>query len=274
MDFTKRSFRLPFINLHKQRLMKVISASRNVTKEQSTIETVVEIRKDNRMRGVEDSIRLTFSFQRSQVHRIKNKSKVVLSNNGGIMECSDEEIVGKDNKKKRRRPNEDDHLEGELGTTLTYFIDVSKDHMQKERLIEIVIEAVGLSPSIESAIPFEVDGDESMLVEEFDDNGNLVAKQPHISNNQENESENDENDLDTKTEEDGDEYESRDRFSAFVDPQTLENFFKSSGLDLDVQNSLFLLMSFPYYEHEWDIFGFLLECVFGGDDESMETIED
>ena len=276
LDFIKRSFRLPFIIiLYEQRLMRVISASRNVTKDQSTIETVVEINKDNRTKGVEDSIRLTFSFQRSQVHRIKNQSNVVLSKNGGIMESSDEKNKDKDSRKKRRRPNEDGELEGELGTTLTYFIDVSKDHMQKERLIEIVVEAVGLSPSIESAIPFEVDDDESLLVEEFDENGEVVAKKDsHGANNQENENNNDENNVYAKNDEDVDEYESRDRFSAYVDPQTLQHFLESTGLDLDVQNSLFLLMSFPYYEHEWDIFGFLLECVFGDDVESMETVED
>lgn len=50
---------------------------------------------------------------------------------------------------------------------------------------------------------------------------------------------------------------------------------KWSGMNLNLQDSLFLLMTFPYYEHEWDIFGFLLECIFGGeDDESMETMNE
>jgi hypothetical protein len=47
-----------------------------------------------------------------------------------------------------------------------------------------------------------------------------------------------------------------------------------SGFELDVQNTIFLLVTFPYYENEWDVFGFLLECVFGSDDESMDTIAD
>jgi hypothetical protein len=48
------------------------------------------------------------------------------------------------------------------------------------------------------------------------------------------------------------------------------NDFASYG-DITV---FFFLMTFPFYEHEWDIVGFLLKAVFDSDDSADGTDEE
>ncbi len=207
-----------------------------MTKDYSFIEAVVELAKDTKMKSVNESLRLTFSFERSQVLLTHPTSKKC--NNGNH----------------KRMLNEIQY-----GTNLTYHIDLSKDYMQKERLIDIEVHARDKSPSIKTAEPME-----EAMIEEYDENGKLVT--------------NDHQDVEDQSLID----DSPDRFAAFCDPDVLDNFLRWSGLQLDAQNAIFLLMTFPYYEHEWDLFGFLLECVFGceedesedDDDKSMETIDE
>lgn len=68
------------------------------------------------------------------------------------------------------------------------------------------------------------------------------------------------------------EEEKRDSFIAFLDPDLLENFLESAGLmPMNEGTAFFLLMTFPYYEHEWDLVGYVLDKVFGaGSDEEDE----
>ena len=228
--------------------MQLISFSRTITKTYSSIETVVELKKDNKMKNVNNSLRLTFSFERNQI--------LIDQNNNMIKES--ESVIDDSNEEHDRNMNKPKY-----GTNITYSIDVSKDYMQKERLIDINVEATGTSPSIQPAEPF----DDEPMVEEFDDKGNPII----INDKSE---ENNTDDIDAISSSDDN---APDQFAAYCDPDVLEKFLKWSGLKLDAQNVIFLLMTFPYYEHEWDIFGFLLDCVFGGDedqdDESMETVD-
>ena len=57
----------------------------------------------------------------------------------------------------------------------------------------------------------------------------------------------------------------KDRFAAFVEPNTLLNFVSWTQLKIDDAHSLFFLMSFIFYEHEWDLVGFLIDSVFADD---------
>lgn len=224
--------------------MKVISSSRCVTKDYSSIETVVEISKDAMMNDdINESLRLTFSFERIQEQ--KNRNAQIKEN--------EEDSCEHPNKRKRKRSSS--VASGMYGTNLTYHIDLSKDHMKKERLIDIHVKAVGTHPSVQPAEPM----DEPMM-QEFDENGNLVEQEKQQEETESCTSDNDNS------------HDSPDQFMAYCDPEVLEHFLTWSGFNLDVQNALFFLMTFPYYEHEWDIFGFLLECVFGCDDESMEDV--
>jgi hypothetical protein len=63
-----------------------------------------------------------------------------------------------------------------------------------------------------------------------------------------------------------------DRFAARIDPEVLGTLLKWAQLGpIDDVTAFFLLMTFPFYEHEWDLVGFILDDVFGTDkDDGME----
>jgi len=82
---------------------------------------------------------------------------------------------------------------------------------------------------------------------------------------------NDDDETLSESEEDGSLDEGGDRFAAGMDPDVLRAFLEGSHLDraeLDDDVAFFLLMSFPFYESEWDLVGFALDAVFGYDDDS------
>ncbi len=304
--------------------MKIISSSRSVNKRNTTIETVVEIQKDGMMNDVNDSIRLTFSFERNQIIRkgqgqtqmnTKTNTRDSTSTHGSNNENSNNDVQKKDsgnnndddavsNDRKRKRlntsqNNDDDRCididdYSSFGTDVTYYIDLSKDHLKKERLIDIYIQAPGICPSIKEAVPLEEeinvveeqdDDDDEVLFDEFDENGNLMSSSCKEKDHSQIKKEH-QHDSTSKSADDRCEYDSFndndnpdvDRYAAYVDPVVMQNFLHYTGLDFDVQNTLFFLMTFPYYEMEWDVFGFLLSCVFGGesesDEESVETVHD
>ncbi|KAL3770085.1 hypothetical protein ACHAW5_003461 [Stephanodiscus triporus] len=63
-----------------------------------------------------------------------------------------------------------------------------------------------------------------------------------------------------------------DRFGVFVDPQNVIAFLDRANINLDDRSVFYFLLSFPFYEHEWDIAGFLFNALFG--DEDGDNIED
>ena len=68
-----------------------------------------------------------------------------------------------------------------------------------------------------------------------------------------------------------------DRFVAGMDPDLLERFLAWTGLGpgMDDLTAFFILMTFPYYEHEWDMVGLVLDAVFGMDgDGAIDEEED
>jgi hypothetical protein len=135
-------------------------------------------------------------------------------------------------------------------TRITYDIEFSKDYGKKKQLLSIEVHAKNNYPSSEQALPMEddcvVEEDELTVDVDTMDESKTQDSMSIVSE--------DKNDA--------------DRYCAYVDPESLDEFLTFAGLDLNAENSLFFLMTFPFYEHEWDIFGFLLDCVFGNDDES------
>ncbi|GAX22048.1 hypothetical protein FisN_6Hh295 [Fistulifera solaris] len=78
--------------------------------------------------------------------------------------------------------------------------------------------------------------------------------------------------------------ERADRYVAGIDPEVLQLFIEWIGLgshsngEVSDVTIFFLLMTFPFFEHEWDIIGYLLDSVFGdasenGDDGKDEDSE-
>ena len=67
---------------------------------------------------------------------------------------------------------------------------------------------------------------------------------------------------------DDDGVERSDRFVADMDPDVLHQFLECLDLNnMDEATAFFLLMTFPFYEHEWDLVGFVLSSVFGPSEE-------
>lgn len=62
-----------------------------------------------------------------------------------------------------------------------------------------------------------------------------------------------------------------DLYSAFLDGDLLHDFLDFTGLEpMDEDKAFFLLMTFPFYEHEWDLVGYVLDEVFGMEEEVEE----
>jgi hypothetical protein len=66
-----------------------------------------------------------------------------------------------------------------------------------------------------------------------------------------------------------------DEYLAFLDPELMHEFVHVVGLNpLDDYTAFFLLMTFPFYEHEWDLVGYLLEEIFGDEDDTIGENDD
>jgi hypothetical protein len=62
-----------------------------------------------------------------------------------------------------------------------------------------------------------------------------------------------------------------DEFLAYLDPDLMHEFLELAGLHpMSDGTAFFLLMTFPFYENEWDLVGFLLDEIFGDEDEDDE----
>jgi hypothetical protein len=232
----------------------------------SSIHAVVEIQRDSETSdSVEKSLRLTFSYERKpfKVNSDSERNGEPKRNEEKRFESM--ETTSEDSVKRRsslgspgirkKRPR----LAKQFSPThIAYNIEVSRDYGKKERLLGVDVYAAGNSPSVEQAIV--IDDDDSENYEEFDDEGNAVQKkETHSKSNKEQ-----------------DFYDcllcdGRDRFDAYLDPDCMDKFLEWTGLWMDFENLLFILMSFPFYEHEWDIMGFLLDCMFVDEDESSST---
>mmetsp|Transcript_20232 Transcript_20232/g.30014 ORF Transcript_20232/g.30014 Transcript_20232/m.30014 type:complete len:290 (-) Transcript_20232:88-957(-) len=155
--------------------------------------------------------------------------------------------------------SEDRNIKGQ-GTYIKYKIDFKKDHQQKHSLLNVECWAGGESPSVQPAVP--LDGWDDM--DDEDDNQMDIAKEAETQNG--NTSEEDMEDLDE---------DKADRFAAYIDPEIMESLLHCSGIKMEEGTMFFLLMTFPFWEHEWDLVGFVLDVVFGEeyDDNEDEVIE-
>jgi hypothetical protein len=194
--------------------------------------------------SVNESIRLTFNFQREKIYK-DNETKE------DNEDSTQAKIMNKALERKQNSP-----------THITYDIDYSKDHGESKRLITIEVFAKNDYPSVEEAIP--MDDADMAEVEEYDEHGNKMEEEGDKTASRDTMS----------VSSTPDDKSNRDRYAAYIDPEALQDFLVSSGLELNAENSLFFLMTFPFCEHEWDIFGFLLDCVFGGDGNDSDEYED
>ena len=251
-----------------QGLLNVTSYTRTKTMEGNvTIQCVVELSKDNKMNAnIKECVRLEFTYDRSPITYM-DASK---DDNATADDCDTSMITS--------GPTSDVHR----GTRIMYSIDFSVDHGPKERLITIEVMASGEAPSSEKAVPMEddEDGDGEDVWEDFDEHGESIEKEDADDSIEKM----DEDETSQKT--DGKAHDGasqatgggavltadgKDRYAAYVDPEELYKFLSCTGLVFDEATSIYFLMTFPFFEHEWDLLGFLLDAVFGDQSDEDES---
>ena len=173
-----------------------------------------------------------------------------------------------------------------------YSIDMAHNYGPKERLLTIEVSACGDSPSVMQALPmgmndgdeYDDDDDDGLDMDmEFDQDGEqtkttITCRTDGTDGTERN----------NETNNDDDDADQRDRYLAYVDPDVFVRFIsgvrstieekknddddddddeeEEDGFDMDM---LWLLLTFPYYEHEWDLVVFLMDCLgLDGDDVS------
>ena len=215
-----------------QKLLKVTSCHRVVTREGlSSVEASVQLEKDEKMTSVDHHVQLTFRYERRPMHP--------------------DDIVHES------IPQE--------GTHILYTIEVSKDFGERLRLLVVECWAPGEAPSMLPAQP--IDG-----WEEMDDDDDEEDQEP-MDAVEEDDDDDREGTKDVAIDGYADAPDARltdnlvDRFAAYMDPDAVQQLRTWSALKMEDVPLFFMLMTFPFWEQEWDLVGFVLEGVFGDDDE-------
>ena len=217
-----------------QKLLRVISCHRIVTHEGlSQIEAVVQLDKDDMMPSVVDQhVQLTFRYDRRPIRP---------------EDVPDQSLPHK-------------------GTHISYSIEVSKDFGERHRLLVVECWAPGDAPSIEPAQPIDTWED----MDEEEEDAMDASKEDYDEHEKTTMDATKEDDADGSPEKTGDALV--DKFAAYLDPDAVEFFTKWSGLAMEEAPLFFLLMTFPFWEQEWDLIGFVWQVVFGDDDDD-EVVE-
>ena len=198
----------------------------------------------------------------------------------------------------RKRRQEEDGRISKAGFHIRYSIEMSVNHRQRENLIVVEVWTANNWPSIEKAVCInkmmeggdenenENDDEEWEDIEEGDDGTvaieestiknnspqkqGTIAKRQKLNDSQEtNSSENNHLPKDGDTDDDSDE---PDSYLAHLDPDVLHEFLELAGLqskrdEMHDGVAFFMMMTFPFYEQEWDLVGYLIEEIFGDDEE-------
>eukprot|EP00980_Cylindrotheca_fusiformis_P030656 scaffold25176_cov191-Cylindrotheca_fusiformis.AAC.6 len=179
--------------------------------------------------------------------------------------------------------------EATKGSHVWYSIEMSQNYLQRENLLVVQVWAPGDAPCTTSPAVCINEVDEEDLWEDMEDDndvdvGTLDAKAPqHGASNASKDSPPSSPRTHKKlklstppqSQSNDEEVETCDSFMAFMDPDLLHTFIDATGIGpLDEDTAFFLLMTFPFYEHEWDLIGFVLEAVFGagGDEKDDDSV--
>jgi hypothetical protein len=181
--------------------------------------------------------------------------------------------------KRRQEANGDHHHQ--RGSHVIYHITMGKDYGPQDRLLTVEVWASGEGPSREPPVPIELEEWEDMSDVDDGDEGqrNLIKDTGN----------NDKTTMDLSDESGGKsimEFEApgadrdnlpddtsadHDRYAAYIDPDVLADFLLWTQLDMDEYTAFLFLMTFPFYEHEWDLVGLVLENIFASDEDLEEN---
>ena len=179
-------------------------------------------------------------------------------------------------------------------TSVWYAIDVARDDGPREKILWVKVFAAGSVPSglpaqnLDDGHGDEDDGWEDIDDEDDDDDddGKKDRKNRQPDDDESTEqaesklkkarlSEDEDQEMKEKTveaiimdnDDDNDAAPLADRFTAGIDPDALSQFWQWACLqETSEATSFFLLMTFPFYEMEFDLPGFILDAVFGAED--------
>jgi hypothetical protein len=183
-------------------------------------------------------------------------------------------------------------VEGSAGCHVFYSIELSQNHGPRENLLVVQVWAPKNVPSTEPAVCVqeafqaaegeddEEDGWEDTDEGDEDGQGERVTPPAIVSDDSRPQSNKKQKISNSPSDERSDNYtdheeveETKDSYIAFLDPDVLQNLLESAGLlPMGEGNAFFLLMTFPFYEQEWDIVGYVLDQIFGSEsDDEDET---
>jgi len=165
-----------------------------------------------------------------------------------------------------------DDKESEQSTVLSYSIYVSHDYGPNEKLVDIKVFALGGRPSENEAVPIDILNES---VDEEHENHGLLSKSDNLLSKAE---------LDcvkvsTLSHNRVDKSESpslaeTDQYIAWVDPDLVTNFLRWTSFEINEVSMLYFLMTFPFYEEQWDLVGYLFDCVFGDMDDDTNSSDE
>lgn len=142
----------------------------------------------------------------------------------------------------------------DVSSSVWYSIELSKDYGPREKLLWVRVMAPHSAPS---SLPAQnIDGNDEWEDMDEDIEGNAVDQEKYKISPTE-------------------KCEEGDKYLAGMDPDVLGRFLHWAQLgQMDEATAFFLLMSFPFYEAEWDLVGYVLDSVFGFGDEEMSEGKD
>ena len=196
---------------------------------------------------------------------------------------------------RKRRQDQDGRI-SKAGFHIRYSIEIAINHQQRENLLVVEVWTANNWPSIQKAVCInqmmeDAEDDEDCGWEDIDgeDEGSTSlqptiphckdgdsqtnAKRPRLNSSSQETDVTETNGLPPTTDKDDDENENEpDSYLAHLDPDILHEFLSLAGIEtkndeMHEGTAFFLLMSFPFYEHEWDLVGFVLEEIFGDGEE-------
>ena len=287
--------------------MSVVSKNSSATTDgYSIIQAIVQLRNDGNMKAVKDNVRIHFSFLREPQHdkeandEMNNKLCAISDvhesessrdtttiaakrkcngsldarqtkkhkHNTGSKLASDCIIEERENTSNAdTTPDEAYNSAFKPKTIITYKIEYSVDYGKLQKLFGVDIYASGEFPSVEEAMPIIDDDDDTKDEESAScadiDNHNKCKVEMSTNDSEYEEIEMSSNDESEETT-NGD---AADRFGVFVDPENVLEFLDRLNLNFNEQSVFHFLLMFPFFEHEWDISGFLLSSLFDDDND-------
>ena len=189
----------------------------------------------------------------------------------------------------RKRRHDENGSISKAGFHIRYSIEMSINHQQRENIVVVEVWAANNWPSILKAVCINQmleganDDDDGWEDIEKDDQGVGVleptiadfkekpqtnAKRQRLNDSQETT----ENVIPTDDADTDNDRDEPDSYLVHLDPDILHEFLKLTGIqsktnEMHEGTAFFLLMTFPFYEQEWDLVGYLLEEIFGDGEE-------